>query len=209
HYTSEATVVAIAPFRSSGYSAVPFALSGSCKAERGESMASWIMKLIRTWNDHPDGAAAHGQIWSIATDGESTMRMSRFILCMSRALATTSLLYPLLQNLTGLNLFTGENKVMMTCDPKHVFKRKPPTIKKTLVSELFPGFATLLRAREGILVNTSIINKNHLRLHLVQLPHINSSTVESLIDPADKQNVPKAVTVRVVGLLTVWGALED
>ena len=45
------------------------------------------------------------------------------------------------------------------------------------------------------MVNKSIVNKNHLRSHLVQLPHINSSSVESLIDPADKQNVPKAVTL--------------
>ena len=45
------------------------------------------------------------------------------------------------------------------------------------------------------MVNKSIVNKNHLRSHLVQLPHINSSSVESLIDPADKQNVSKAVTL--------------
>ena len=57
------------------------------------------------------------------------------------------------------------------------------------------GFATLLRAREGILVNKSIVTKNHLRSHLIRLPHINPSSVESLIDPADKQNVPKAVTL--------------
>jgi len=39
------------------------------------------------------------------------------------------------------------------------------------------------------------VNKNHLRSHLVQLPHINPCSVESLVDPADKQNVPKAVTL--------------
>lgn len=37
------------------------------------------------------------------------------------------------------------------------------------------------------------MNKNHLCLHLVQLPHINPGSVESLVDPSDKQNVPKAV----------------
>jgi len=61
--------------------------------------------------------------------------------------------------------------------------------------KLSSGFATLLRAREGILVNKSIVNKNHLRSHLVRLPHIEPDSVESLIDPADKQNVPKAVTL--------------
>lgn len=39
------------------------------------------------------------------------------------------------------------------------------------------------------------MNKNHLRSHLVRLPGTNPSTVEALVDPADKQNVPKAVTL--------------
>ncbi|KAF9642030.1 hypothetical protein BDM02DRAFT_3194047 [Thelephora ganbajun] len=179
HFASEATVMAIAPFQSSGYSAVPFALSGSCKAETGEGMAKWVTDMISAWNNHPDGADARGPIWSIATDGEPTMRVCRFTLCMSHKLAVTNPLHSLLQNLTGLNLFTGPDSITMTCDPKHIFKR----------------FATLLRAQEGILVNKSIVNKNHLRSHLVRLPHIDSSLVESLIDPADKQNVPKAVTL--------------
>jgi hypothetical protein len=124
HFASEATVVAIAPFQSSGYSAIPFALSGSCKAETGEGMARWVADVIRAWNDHPDGAVTRGPIWSLATDGEATMRVCRFMLCMSHKLPTTDPLYPLLQNLTGLNLSTGEQNTTMTCDPKHVFKRR-------------------------------------------------------------------------------------
>ena len=42
HYASEATVVAVAPFQSSGYAAIPFTLSGSCKTETGEGMAKWV-----------------------------------------------------------------------------------------------------------------------------------------------------------------------
>ena len=124
HYASKATVVAIAPFQSSGYAAIPFTLSGSCKAETGEGMAKWVMSMIQAWNDNPNGAAVRGPIWSIATDGESTMQVCRFTLCMSHKLAATDPLYPLLQNLAGLNLFTGENNMTMTCDPKHVFKRR-------------------------------------------------------------------------------------
>ena len=122
HYTSKATVVAIAPFQSSGYTAVPFALSGSCKAETGEGMAKWVTDMVRAWNNHPDGAVARGPIWSIATDGEPTMRMGRFILCMSHKLTVTDPLHSSLRNLTGLNLYTGANNTTMTCDPKHVFK---------------------------------------------------------------------------------------
>jgi hypothetical protein len=124
HYATEATVVAIGPFRSSNYSAIPFALSGSCKVETGEVMAKWVTDIIRAWNDNPDGAITHGPIWSIATDGEATMRTCRFALCMSRKLSVTDPLHSFLQNLTGLNLFTGPNNMTMTCDPKHIFKRE-------------------------------------------------------------------------------------
>ena len=109
HYSSEATVAAIAPFRSSNYSAIPIVLSGSCKAETGEDMAKWVVDIIRAWNDNPDGAAARGPIWSLATDGESTMRMCRFILCMSRVLSPADPLHFSLRNLLGLNLSTGAN----------------------------------------------------------------------------------------------------
>ena len=58
-----------------------------------------------------------------------------------------------------------------------------------------PGFATLIRNRDGILVNRSIVNKNHIRSHLIHLPETDIKMIESLVDPADKQNVPKAVTL--------------
>lgn len=123
HYSSEATVAALAPFRSSNYSAIPLVLSGSCKAETGMDMAKWVMNAIHAWNNHPDGAAARGPLWSIATDGEATMRLCRFTLCMSHELSASTLLHSLLQNLSGLNLFTGMGDITMTCDPKHVIKR--------------------------------------------------------------------------------------
>ena len=37
------------------------------------------------------------------------------------------------------------------------------------------------------------MNKNHIRSHLVKLPETDTKMVESLVDPVDKQNVPKAV----------------
>jgi hypothetical protein len=122
HYASEATVAAIAPFRNSSYSAIPVALSGSCKAETGEGMALWIRELIRAWRENVDGEPRCGPLWSIATDGESTMRSSRFQVCMSQELTPSNPLYPILHHFRGLNLFTGPNDVTMTCDPKHIFK---------------------------------------------------------------------------------------
>ena len=122
HYASEATVAAITPFQNSSYSAIPIALSGSCKAETGEGMALWLKELIRAWRENKDGEKRHGPLWSVATDGESTMRSCRFQICMSQELAPSSPLYPMLHHLHGLNLFTGPNDLTMTCDPKHIFK---------------------------------------------------------------------------------------
>lgn len=127
HYASEATVVAIGPLRSSNYSAIPLALSGSCKGETGVRMSLWLREIVHAWRDGISGAALHGPIWSIATDGESTMKTCRFHLCMSQTLSNSNRIYPLLKNLTGLNLQTGEDNITMTCDPKHVFKRTSMT----------------------------------------------------------------------------------
>ena len=195
HYASEATVAAIAPFRNSSYSAIPIALSGSCKAETGEGMALWLRELIEAWRVNGDGGERCGPIWSIATDGESTMRSCRFQICMSQELAPSNPLYPTLHSLSGLNLFTGPNNVTMTCDPKHIFKSAYETCIQELETDMNPGFATLLRSREGLLVRTTIVNKNHLRSHLIRLEGVSEKVIESLIDPADKQNVPKAVAL--------------
>ena len=79
-------------------------------------------ELIRVWGENDDGEKRCGPLWSIATDGESTMRSCRFQVCMSQELAPSNPLYPVLHSLPGLNLFTGPNDVTMTCDPKHIFK---------------------------------------------------------------------------------------
>ena len=47
----------------------------------------------------------------------------------------------------------------------------------------------------NILVNRSVANKNHIRSHLIQLPELDAKMIESLVDPVDKQNVPKAVAL--------------
>lgn len=45
------------------------------------------------------------------------------------------------------------------------------------------------------MVHRTIINRNHLRSHFVRLPDMDEKAIKPLIDPADKQNVPKAVTL--------------
>ena len=193
HYASEATVVAVAPFRDTSYFAVPIALSGSCKGETGEGMETWLREVIRAWEESEDGQGAHGPLWSVATDGESTMRSCRFRLCMSQRLSPANPLYPLLHNLSGLNLFTGAGDLTMTCDPKHILKSTCGSTLDSKMADRCVGFATLLRSRSGIMVHRTIINKNHIRSHFIRLPGIDAKAIEPLINPADKQNVPKAV----------------
>lgn len=202
HYASEATVVAVAPFQNTSYFAVPIALSGSCKGETGDGMAVWLQEVIRAWRENEDGEMAHGPLWSVATDGESTMRSCRFQLCMSQELSPSNPLHHLLRNLPGLNLFTGPGDLTMTCDPKHLFKSMCRESLRGAVTDKCIGFATLLRSREGILVHRTVVNKNQLRSHLARLPDIDAKTIKSLIDPADKQNVPKAVAlIQYIGQL--------
>jgi hypothetical protein len=203
-YASEATVVAVAPFRDTSYFAVPIVLSGSCKGETGGRMAIWLQEVIRAWKENEDGERGHGPLWSVATDGESTMRSCRFQLCMSQGLPPSSRLYPLLHNLPGLNLFTGAGDLTMTCDPKHLFKSMCRKSLRSAITDRCAGFVTLLRSREGIMVHQTVVNKNHLRSHLTRLPDIDKKAIEPLIDPADKQNVPKAVA-----LIQYIGQLRD
>ena len=68
------------------------------------------------------------------------------------------------------------------------------------------GLATLLRNRDGTLVNCTIVNKNHIRSHLIGLPETDAKMVESLVDPVDKQNVPKAV--RLIQLINKLRTLD-
>lgn len=55
------------------------------------------------------------------------------------------------------------------------------------------GFATLLRNPNGIMVRDSPILSHNVFEHLQALPSMSTSTMQQLLDPADKQNVPKAV----------------
>ena len=125
HYGKDGTVVAVAPYaRTDHYTPVPILLSASCKKENGEELAEWLQVLLNTWRDHPMGEHTHGPIWSLASDGESSFRRARFLLCMSSEIDRFSPLGQKLSPLKGMNCLTGPSSVCGTCDPKHILKRK-------------------------------------------------------------------------------------
>jgi hypothetical protein len=176
----DGTVLAIAAIADrEHYTPIPILLSPSCKRETGVELARWLKTVIGAWKSHPNGEAMYGPLWTIASDGESSFRVARFELCMSEDLDMNSDLGKILYNLPGLNCQTGPDCLLATCDPKHVIKR----------------FATLLRCLQGIIINDTNLTPLHTIEHLAALPGVTVETARDLMDPADKQNVPKAVTL--------------
>jgi hypothetical protein len=128
---TEATVVALAPYcETTHYTPVPIIVSPSDKHETGDELASWLKVVLHEFKTHPDGEAAHGPVWAIGCDGDATNCIARFKICMVLRLSDTSeddLIHALYQKLSpciGLDLYTSEDGVTGTCDPKHVFKRE-------------------------------------------------------------------------------------
>ncbi|KAF8074122.1 hypothetical protein FPV67DRAFT_1446920 [Lyophyllum atratum] len=175
---AEATVVAIAPYaQEDHYTPVPLVLSPSDKTEKKSALASWIQTVVDSYNNHEQGATLYGPIWSIASDGDSTYRAAKHQICMKKKLDPTSTLGAMLAPLIGLNYYTSKEEITTTCDPKHIFKR----------------FATLLRHSEGIMIGDTNLKPTDIITHLSCLPGVTREIAQNLLDPVDKQNVPKAV----------------
>jgi len=80
--------------------------------------------------------------------------------------------------LPGLNLYTDTYGLLTTSDPKHIIK----------------CFSTLIQSKGGIQVDgTSLTSQDALQT-LMCYP-MTAKAAQSLLDPADKQNVPKAVNL--------------
>ncbi|KAF9021980.1 hypothetical protein BDZ89DRAFT_1163453 [Hymenopellis radicata] len=180
HRGKDGTVLAIATVSDSEhYAPVPLVLSPSCKAETGRGLAQWLRVFVEVWRTHPFGEALYGPIRALASDGESSFRLARYHMCMSETVSQETRLGQLLWDLPGLNLQTGKYDILGTCDPKHVFKR----------------FATLLRSVTGVLVDDTYLLPSDIQASLLRIPEMTEHKAKGLLDPADKQNVPKAVTL--------------
>ncbi|KAF6753827.1 hypothetical protein DFP72DRAFT_1069030 [Ephemerocybe angulata] len=182
HGHAYTTVVGIAPYaRKDHYTPVPIVVSSSDKTEKGEELVKWIAEVLERWKAHPHGEKVHGPIWSLASDGDSAYRAAKHIYCIleGEEISPSTRAGQVLHLLEGLNLFMSKDGITGTCDPKHIFKR----------------FATLLRNTEGITVNETQITPSDIIENLSMLPNLSQETATGLLDPADKQNVPKAVSL--------------
>lgn len=125
HFGKDATVVAIAPYgRANHYGATPLLASPTCKSEDGISLSIWLNAFIQGYNTHKYGRAQQGPIWALASNGEASFRKAKFELCMTQTIPRNSELGMHLYQMTGMNVGCGEDGIIATCDPKHVFKRR-------------------------------------------------------------------------------------
>ena len=199
HHGKDGTVLAIAPITDSkDYYPVPLVVSPSCKTETGDQLVEWVGSLINTYREHPEGEARHGPIHTLATDGASSFRKLRATLGLRQLLNRHSLMGNILYHLPGLNLYTGSNGLLTTSDPKHVIKRFATLIRSkggNIIKRRFASLALIQSKFEGGIQvgGTSLTSQDALQA-LMCYP-MTAKAAQSLLDPADKQNVPKAVNL--------------
>ncbi|KAJ6626472.1 hypothetical protein B0H10DRAFT_2185720 [Mycena sp. CBHHK59/15] len=178
-FGSDATVVAIAPYgRNDHYTPSPIVVSPSDKTEKGLELAKWMQTVITSWQANESGESVHGPIWALASDGDAAYRLAKHTLCMVKKLDPASDLGKILHPLIGLNLLTSIHNILWTGDPKHIWKRQ---------------FGTLARNPLGFMIFMMNIKPENIIKHLCELDEMTEDKARQLLDPADKQNVPKAV----------------
>jgi hypothetical protein len=134
HSAHETTVAAFSRHDSEKYGARPALLLPTCKKDQDfRDTALEIKMLMEGWRISEYGARFHGEIWSIASDGDAKRRKALYLLCMARELKESDTLFKHLGNLLGLNLFTGMNFETAAFDWKHNLKRMLILLDKILI----------------------------------------------------------------------------
>ncbi|KIJ43226.1 hypothetical protein M422DRAFT_170078, partial [Sphaerobolus stellatus SS14] len=177
HLGKEATVCAIGRFAKDNYNISPVLLSPTCKTETAEDSRIWIQSILHQWKTFPDGELKWGPIWSVASDGDATRQKAFHLLLMDKSLRLGEPLWDELGALQLMNLQTGPDNVTMDFDFKHIFKR----------------FATQIRSPDGTMLAMTVITRDTIAKELSRLEGLSATEIAALIDPADHQNVPKAV----------------
>jgi hypothetical protein len=172
-------------------------VSPSDKTEKGPELAQWMKEVLKAWKDHPQGEKLHGPIWALGSDGDAAYRLAKHLICMVKEVDRHSPLGKcVVHSLLGMNCFTSEDGQLSTGDPKHIFKCMSPSTHIYIeLTSPATGDATLLRNSAGIMVGKTNIRPHDIVQHLAVLPDITFEKAKTLLDPADKQNVPKAISL--------------
>ncbi|KAG2139089.1 uncharacterized protein EDB93DRAFT_1298960, partial [Suillus bovinus] len=147
----------------------PILAAPTCKTEDATDMEHILSYAIGSWN-RTGTSTLVGPIWSLATDGDATRCAAGHKLFVKFPLPPESPLYGTLINLQGLNLFTGEGKITLDFDFKHIFKR----------------LCTLIRAPGGIVINNGRVINSMMLAHYL-------AAVTKLLHPDDPQDDPRAI----------------
>ncbi|KAG1882133.1 hypothetical protein F4604DRAFT_1921847 [Suillus subluteus] len=111
-------------------------------------------------------------------NGDSTQRVAGHQLFLKTELSVTFKLYGTLSHMWGLILATGEGKITLDFNYKHIFKR----------------WCTLLRSHKGMkLVNGHTINSAVLARYLSWLPDQDEASILKLLNPDDPQDTPRMI----------------
>ncbi|KAJ7027424.1 hypothetical protein C8F04DRAFT_1189552 [Mycena alexandri] len=185
HVGKEFSVAAFARQAESDYGAKPALLMPTCKKSGWKFGAKNLQKLLQAWKLSPYGAAMHGDVKSIASDGDGGRRAAMYLICMHHKLNKDDdpELWELLKDLVGLNLFTGDDGLTQLYDPKHMDKH---------LFHLSPRYGL---TETGILINDVVINKTLIAGWLERMTGHDWSdeSIHALLNPKDPQDVPRAI----------------
>ncbi|KAK6966859.1 hypothetical protein R3P38DRAFT_3337699 [Favolaschia claudopus] len=137
-----------------------------------------IQILVEAWKRSPDGERKNGPLFSVSTDGCPLRRRALFMLCMHDEIRPGNPIYEYVKNLPG-SIFV-----------LHEFKRKLPLLPLLI---LFLNHRSLSGIRGDLCSNAGMVIKN-VCVNRELLNHDWSETsIHALLDPADGQNVSKAI----------------
>ena len=128
HVGHEVSVAAFAKLDADDYGAKPVLLLPTRKKGDYRDAALQLQMLLEAWKISPYGARLHGDVWSIASDGDPKRRPALYLLCMARKLVETDALYKHVGRLRVLNLYCGRNFETAAFDWKHNWKSTLYTI---------------------------------------------------------------------------------
>ncbi|KAJ7658036.1 hypothetical protein B0H17DRAFT_1145739 [Mycena rosella] len=179
HISHETSVGAISRLSEIGYGAKPVFMGPSCKKGGWRDCLKTMQMVVEAWRRSPHGERKHGRLMSVSSDGDGKRRAALFIMCMHSEILPGNPLYPFICEIAGLNRRVGKNNLTKDFDPKHLKKR----------------ICTSLCSPEGIVVKGICINSDPLLTWLERLPNHDWSetSIHALLNPADAQDVPRAV----------------
>ncbi|TFY74709.1 hypothetical protein EWM64_g9303 [Hericium alpestre] len=174
HMGKEMTITSLSFFGLDG--TFPVLAAPTCKQETAEDMQFILELILKTWKDSP--GIKYSTIWSVATDGDSMRHACSFNMFLKHRLLMASPLYGTLSNMPGLNLYTGDDKITLDFDYKHIFK----------------CICTLIRSPNGIMLNGGrTVTSAILECYLIMFKGETVETVKRLLNPEDLQDVPRAI----------------